>query len=177
MVKNMQSHREESQLSDSLFDWMKTGRETCPFFLALFQINAHIYSMAIDYEPFGVYVVIESEGKIIVKDNNGKISLPFSYGENKENPQKCAKRIIGAVISTAPTFVKSLPFVERKAIESIPSDIKKAWPKGAMTIPVYAFSYTLSAPIDNLTPSYIFMDMDEVTTKVSEMEKEVLGCE
>lgn len=176
-MKNMQSHREESQLSDSLFDWMKTGRGTCPFFLASFQINAHINYMAIDYEPFGVYVVIESEGKIIVEDNNGKISLPFSYGENKENPQKCAKRIIGTVTSTSPIFVKSLSFVERKAIETIPSDIKKKWPKGAMTIPVYAFSYTLSALSDNLTLSYIFINKETVMTKVSEMEKEVLDCE
>ena len=103
--------------------------------------------MTVKYEPYGVYVIVETEDKLIVENRNGEFILPFSYGLMKETPQKCARRIIEDMSLSPPKFIKSLPYVERMDIESVSSDIRKEWPNGIKTIPIYYFL----AEIDHLS--------------------------
>ena len=48
--------------------------------------------MTVNYEPFGVYVVVEVDDRIVVVNDNKSIHLPFDYGIRGDTPQKCAKR-------------------------------------------------------------------------------------
>ena len=50
--------------------------------------------MTVNCEPFGVYVVVEIDDRIVVVNDNKSIHLPFDYGIRGDTPQKCAKRII-----------------------------------------------------------------------------------
>lgn len=131
--------------------------------------------MANNYETFGVYVVITFGDEIIVKKEGNSLVLPFSYGEKYETPQKCAKRVIEKIIFKVPKFIKSLPFAERKAIDSVPDYIREGWPKGASTFPNYAFLYSLPTPPDGVSSPFSFMSKKDVQTALNEMESRVIN--
>ena len=128
-----------------------------------------------DYEPFGVFVVIKSGDSLIGEKENDRFHLPFSYGKKGETPQKCAKRIIGSITSEANFFIKSLPFVKRKAIDTIPEKIKKGWPEGCFTIPIYAFSCTLSTQLDSLSSNYLLKKKESLKNGFTGLESQVIN--
>ena len=130
--------------------------------------------MAVNYEPFGVYVVIELDGRIVVVNENGVNHLPFSYGKRGETPQKCAKRIIETITSISPRFIKSLSFIERKAVDSISKEIKNGWPDGALTIPIYAFSFVPDMALNSLLSGYSLEEKSDVEKDLTEMESRVI---
>ena len=122
--------------------------------------------MAIKYEPYGVYVVIETEDRVIVENREGDYSFPFSYGRNKETPQKCARRIIERMSLKAPGFIKSMPYIGRKDISSIPFDVREKWPSGAKTIPIYWFTAKLEYCPDELLEEFTFLKKEEASEMI-----------
>ena len=122
--------------------------------------------MTAQYEPYGVYVVVETEDKLIVKNRNGELLLPFSYGLMKETPQKCARRIIENMSLSPSKFIKSLPYVERNDIESVPLEVRKEWPIGAKTIPIYWFSAEIDHLSDDLLKDYTIIKKEEALEKI-----------
>ena len=131
--------------------------------------------MTVNYEPFGVYVVVEVDDRIVVVNDNKSIHLPFDYGIRGDTPQKFAKRIIGSITSEAHFFIKSLPFVKRKAIDTIPEKIKKGWPEGCFTIPIYAFSCTLSTQLDSLSSNYLLKKKESLKNGFTGLESQVIN--
>ena len=122
--------------------------------------------MAIKYEPYGVYVVIETEDRVIVENREGDYSFPFSYGRNKETPQKCARRIIERMSLKAPRFIKSMPYIGRKDISSIPLDVREKWPSGAKTIPIYWFTAKIEYCPDELLEEFSFLKKEEASEMI-----------
>ena len=96
-------------------------------------------NMVEKYEPFSVTVVIRDSKKIFLLSGENKYSLPSSVGQNGENPQKCARRIVLDTLNVEPGRIISLPYVSRIPISSFSEEIRASWPKGARTIPSYAF--------------------------------------
>ena len=134
-----------------------------------------IYCMTAQYEPYGVYVVVETEDKVIVENRNGELLLPFSYGLIKETPQKCARRISENMYLRPPRFIKSLPYVERKDMESVSYDIRKEWPSGAKTIPIYWFTAEIDHLSDDLFKDFTIIKKEEALEKIEKYKDAYLS--
>ena len=131
--------------------------------------------MTVKYEPYGVYVIVETEDKLIVENRNGEFILPFSYGLMKETPQKCARRIIEDMSLSPPKFFKSLPYVERKDMESVSYDIRKEWPSGAKTIPIYWFTAEIDHLSDDLLKDLTVIKKEEALGKIEKYREVYLA--
>lgn len=131
--------------------------------------------MTVKYEPYGVYVIVETEDKLIVENRNGEFILPFSYGLMKETPQKCARRIIEDMSLSPPKFIKSLPYVERMDIESVSSDIRKEWPNRIKTIPIYYFLAEIDHLSDDLLKDLTVIKKEEALGKIEKYREVYLA--
>ncbi|MGN1163498.1 MAG: hypothetical protein ACI4S4_01695, partial [Candidatus Ornithospirochaeta sp.] len=88
---------------------------------------------------FCISLVVTDKRNVLILQSEDGCSLPSSFGENEENPQKCARRLCSQVCGESPSLIVSLPYAGRMEIESVPEEIRRDWPRGARTIPSYAF--------------------------------------
>ena len=93
----------------------------------------------IEYEGYGLYVVIKSNCSLVVEERDGKFFLPFAYGLKGETTMKCARRIIRKTSLTPPLFLKSLPYVKREDASLLKKEARGDWPLGMKSFPIYAY--------------------------------------
>ena len=56
-----------------------------------------------------------------------------------------------------------------------PEKIKKGWPEGCFTIPIYAFSCTLSTQLDSLSSNYLLKKKESLKNGFTGLESQVIN--
>ena len=74
-----------------------------------------------------------------------------------------------------PRFIKSLPYVERKDMESVSYDIRKEWPSGAKTIPIYWFTDEIDHLSDDLFKDFTIIKKEEALEKIEKYKDAYLS--
>lgn len=125
-------------------------------------------------DPMAVRIVVKKEGVVLLKVSREGVHLPVFLCRRMELPQDTAKRVLREVFGLRTERVVSLPIISRIAVEDIPEEERKTWPKGAKTIPCISFSYTVEAGTPVNVPSFEWVGKGDWKKLPDESDRAVL---